>query len=408
MVNKYKISEYCDVMVNGDVSLVCHVGNGSVLKIPTECWRVISQYLGEYSIEEICDATADEDDKTYMRQIFEALINKKILIEGSESEIKSVDLALTNRCNLRCIHCCVDSDLITTEDSLTTDEWKKIIDKVVDLNPKNIVISGGEPMVRQDFFEIVMYLKEKHHGSIDLMTNGLFITPQNVKKLVDIFSGFNISLDGYDEETCSKIRGKGVFQKVMDAVELLKNNDIPSKRIALSMVETTYTRNKTQLFDELNDRLGTISVVRVFSPIGRGEVNRAQLEIIENQVNENDVKETELPACQSCLAGRQKFSINSNGDIYPCMLLEKDEYCLGNINDIQNLRDFFFEKECRKTRGFLNMEKLMPQKKKECEDCNVRAFCVHCFPDFEKYANRSDFSKLCAIQKKSLQYIWEI
>ena len=335
MVNKYKISEYCDVMVNGDVSLVCHVGNGNVLKIPTECWRVISQYLMEYSIEEICDATVDEDDKTYMRKIFEALINKKILVKENESEIKSVDLALTNRCNLRCIHCCVDSDLIMTEDALTTNEWKKIIDKVVALKPKNIVISGGEPMVRQDFFEIVMYLKENFHGTIDLMTNGLYITPENVKKLVDVFSGFNISLDGYDEETCSKIRGKGVFKKVMDAVELLKKNGVPPKSIALSLVETAYTRNKTQLFDELNDRLGTISVVRVFSPIGRGEINRAQLEIIEDQLNENCVKETELPACQSCLAGRQKFSINCKGDIY----------CYSSNYPLSTTRNFFKLKE---------------------------------------------------------------
>lgn len=406
-MSDYKFSDYCDAMTNGEITLVCHVGNGNTFKIPTECWNIIEKYLGKYSIDEICDAMADDEDRTYMRTIFDSLIEKKILVNDDENKIKCVDLVLTNRCNLRCTHCCIDSDYATMCDKLTTEDWKRIIDKIIEIQPENIVITGGEPMLRDDFFELSDYLKERNKGKLDLMTNGLFINKDNVERLVKLYDGFNISLDGYDEESCSKIRGKGVFQKVIDAVELLKQNGVPSKNIALSMVETAFTKGKTQLFDELNDRLGTLSIIREFSPLGRGEINRKILEIFESENNGQFEKETGRPVCQNCLAGRQKFSINSQGDIYPCMLLEKEAYCMGNINDIPNLKEFFGKKENRKTKGYLNLEKLMPQKREECKDCNVRAYCVRCFPDFEKYVGRDDFSELCTIQKNALKYIWE-
>ena len=61
-------------------------------------------------------------------------------------------IQLTNRCNLHCLHCCADSGRGDIENELSTKEMKDVFKKVVEWNPRRIMISGGEPLLRKDFF----------------------------------------------------------------------------------------------------------------------------------------------------------------------------------------------------------------------------------------------------------------
>ena len=67
------------------------------------------------------------------------------------------------------------------------------------------------------------------------MSNGLLISNKNVDEIIRIFDAIDLSLDGYDEESCSKIRGKGVFTKVISVVNLLIEKGFKSNNISLSM-----------------------------------------------------------------------------------------------------------------------------------------------------------------------------
>ncbi len=406
-VKKFQISEFCDVMINGELTIVCNIGNGQSLKIPSECWGIIETYIQNYTIKEICDAMSPEDQQ-YMNDIFDLLIKKEILIDYEENKTDSIDLAITNRCNLTCKHCCASALPCDGSDPLSTADIKKIINNITSINPRNIIVTGGEPMLRNDFFEISHYLKDKFQGNTNLMSNGLLITEENVDELISLYNGFNISIDGYDEETCSKIRGKGVFDKVMRAVKLLIEHGVNSKHIALSMVETAYTAGKTELFDELNDRLGTLSVVRVFSPIGRGRVNQKLLEIVDDKADDKSVNIKEDLVCQSCSAGRRRFAINHEGNICPCMLLDNEQYCMGNILEINDFVEFWNDRKTRQTNGYKNLQKIMPQYMERCKECNVRAFCVHCYPDFANALKLDEFDKLCQNRKSGLQCVWEV
>ncbi|KAA5807351.1 radical SAM protein [Thermoanaerobacterium thermosaccharolyticum] len=68
-------------------------------------------------------------------------------------------------------------------------------------NPKSIMLSGDEPMVRTDFFELLLYLKSIYNGNIILSTNGLLISEENVDILTKCVTSMSISLDGADEES---------------------------------------------------------------------------------------------------------------------------------------------------------------------------------------------------------------
>lgn len=431
MINKikYVISEFCHLIVDGDVAVLCNTGNGKIEKIPLECWRTVEQYIGDYTVEEICSAAATEEDKEYYQTVFKLLIDNNYLVPEGYSPLRSVDIVITNRCNLKCTHCCADAFDAVGEDPMSTDDIKRLIDELIRLNVETIVITGGEPMLRKDFFEISEYLRANFKGKTNLMTNGTLINEKNIDHLIELFDGFNISLDGYDEETCSKIRGKGVFTKVTNVLEMFKQRNYNMGRIALSMVETAYTYGNDEKFRELNRKFGTKTVIRQFSPTGRGAVNndelsiKASLENIQEEMEKSnklieDIKNGKVDKkqfdnsdsdplfCRSCVAGIEKFAITHEGNIVPCMLLDGSDYFMGNILELESIYDYIKNKEYRNTSGFENMKCLIPKYNKKCSDCECSPFCIYCYADFSRYINSPDFEKGCQAKKNELKYIW--
>ena len=80
--------------------------------------------------------------------------------------LESVQISLTNRCNLKCKHCAASANSINGNDPLTTAEFKTIIDKLLSCKVEKIILSGGEPLVRNDLIEILHYIREKGRRSL--------------------------------------------------------------------------------------------------------------------------------------------------------------------------------------------------------------------------------------------------
>ncbi len=189
-------------------------------------------------------------------KIFTSLINKKILVSGREG-IDTVDMAITHRCNLHCTHCAASAVSVSEKEYLSTEQWKTVIDNVL--------------------AELLRYIVSRYSGKLELMTNGLLINSDNIDEIVKSFGAISLSIDGYDEETCAAIRGKGVFEKVVHVVHQLIDHGFDRKYISLSMVETAVTNGKTDKFSELCSSLGVKCIPRLFSPIGRGLENNSWL-----------------------------------------------------------------------------------------------------------------------------------
>ena len=144
----------------------------------------------------------------------------------------------TNRCNLSCLHCYSKASL-EADDTWTT---KKIFQTITELKKagiKFIIFSGGEPLVRKDIFDIAAKCKEEGIFTY-LSTNGLYINPSNVKKIIDTFGYIGISIDG-DEETHDFFRGlKGSFKKSMAAIDLIHQN---GGKVGIRFTITKTTQN---------------------------------------------------------------------------------------------------------------------------------------------------------------------
>jgi len=125
----------------------------------------------------------------------------------------------TRTCNLKCRHCYMNSDARKYTDELTTAEAKNFIDDLADFKVPVLLFSGGEPLIRPDFFELAAYAAEKNVRPT-LSTNGTLITREVAREIKSIGVGYvGISLDGLAAVN-DKFRGvEGAFNLAMRGIE---------------------------------------------------------------------------------------------------------------------------------------------------------------------------------------------
>jgi MoaA/NifB/PqqE/SkfB family radical SAM enzyme len=188
---------------------------------------------------------------------------------------------ITRKCNLKCQYCYIDSKKSGVD--LTTDEWKRIIDRTAALDIKYLLFSGGEPTLRTDFIELLRYADGLSMITA-LRSNGTVLTQDMVGELASIknLSSFCLSLDGATIETNDTLRGKGSFISVLDAAHLLKSAGIPT------YLETTFsTANLSQgeHFVVIAKALGIEGlVVRQILSCGRAATKSADCGFNEGEV----------------------------------------------------------------------------------------------------------------------------
>ena len=116
-----------------------------------------------------------------------------------------VDLHVTNRCNLKCKHCVYTSGEWEMPD-MTLDTVKNLIPSFKKLGVKEVHITGGEPLVNREFFDIAKCLHENGFGT-RVQTNGILITPE-------IISSFSFTLLGIDSPVIEEV-SKDDFPLIM-------------------------------------------------------------------------------------------------------------------------------------------------------------------------------------------------
>ena len=88
----------------------------------------------------------------------------------------------TQKCNLRCVHCRCSSEMTSSEGDFTTEEGKKLLKEIADYSKPVIVLSGGEPLLREDIFELAEY-GTSLGLRMCMATNGALVTDEICKKM---------------------------------------------------------------------------------------------------------------------------------------------------------------------------------------------------------------------------------
>lgn len=323
---------------------------------------------------------------------------------------KKLHLHLTNKCNMRCPHCYMESGR-AYENELTTEQIKQLCQDFATYGGTDVSLTGGEPTVRADFFEIVEFISMLGM-KISVFTNGVLWTEEMVQRLSRFsLDGVQISIDGYDETTNAQIRGKGAFEKALVAVDLFVKNKIKVKIAITAPYETAkHGKEKYVAFSKkLIEKYGQEAIeinYSYFFMAGRN-LSSEQIEAqkqeyydiidsivrdIYGDLGENTFVDNLIDNAIFDSCGYGGLNVMANGDFYFCDRIP-DVSNAGNVAKIPFSEVFRLMKIAEEKGKIDNF--------KPCGTCELKYICgggcrAEYFKDFTKIQNieEIDFSKI--------------
>ncbi len=168
-----------------------------------------------------------------------------------------IGLETTNRCNLNCLHCVREKGLPVAD--LSVDILNNLIKEIKDFGLTLVSLTGGEPTMHPQFDSIIDILA-KEDLSYTLVSNGWNfqkIYPVFLKNKKTVPRVINFSLDGAQEKTHDKMRGKGSYRKVMQAIAICRAKRIP---FSTQMVVCEFNENEMEQMCLLASKIGCSSL----------------------------------------------------------------------------------------------------------------------------------------------------
>ena len=284
---------------------------------------------------------------------------------------------VTNRCNLGCKHCYSNSGSDSgSKEELSTEQALSLINDLAVMGVPLILFTGGEPLLREDIFELALYAHNKGVATA-LSSNGTLINNESALEIKK--SGFEyvgISLDGANARTHNRFRGSpDAFERTTAAFEYCRDAGLRSG------VRVTLTRENYGELEDLIDLAVDLGASRFclywLVPSGRGNMAYARLQLDDSEVSDalsliyqkakeispdvmefltvdapqdavhlldsmnNDGSEDFEAAKRlvsslngGCSAGVKVANISYNGYVYPCQFAQSEEFFIGDVNKI--------------------------------------------------------------------------
>ncbi|MEW6182197.1 MAG: radical SAM protein [Bacillota bacterium] len=406
MDGRVRLSNKVRLIEGPERALLVNLQNGKWARLPNDLAKMITSAAASEWVHANALSHAYQSlgiDTCSMERMFDNLLRAGILLRQGQDpppgprEVFEAYIIVTDRCNLSCLTCSLSSRPIFPNNDLPTETVLRIIDTIAHDRNAVFVITGGEPLLRNDIEHILKHAFLKGRG-ISLQTNGVLLDEKTCQMVTRYVDWVEISLDGADEESSAPVRGKGAFSSVIAGIKRLKA--LGFNRISTSMVINRFNAHKVEDYIKLNEQLGIEYMLRQFHPIGRGFKNRDKLELVSDEVN-NSLRtkakkrideiglaghlqkvRNEMKACENCGAGIRRIAILANGDVRPCASVLSQKAAMGNILDYDSLDDLLsqdFNEKLVASFGVDNRE--------DCKECDVRYFCGYCLADMPQFSD---------------------
>lgn len=277
---------------------------------------------------------------------------------------------LTWQCNLDCVHCYQFKPDLSKE--LSTNEIFQVMDQLAEAKTLFLVLTGGEPLTRKDFFEICEYAR-KLNFALTLMTNGTLVDEGVARKLKEIsFKDIQVSLLGSTAETHDKITGhQGSFNQAVNALKLMKKEGL-NVVTGVTLMRQNFDEYKEII--KLSESLGCHAFVSQFVfPRNDGKKDTLDFRLTDDQLatfikTQEDVKPDDTFSLL-CSAGRTGAAINAIGDVLACSAMPIPA---GNLRE-QDFMSIWNDSEL-----FMKIRNLKECDLEECPNCNRRDYCLRC------------------------------
>jgi len=323
-------------------------------------------------------------------------------------EAKWIAWEITRRCNLKCVHCRSSSELeVDDHPDFSFDEAKRVLDDINSYARPVVVLSGGEPLLRGDVFDIASYGTDLGLRMC-LATNGTLVNEETCCKIKEAgIKMVSLSLDGASAEIHDDFRNqKGAFDGTMNAIKLFNEHGIKF------LINSSFTkRNKEEapkIYKLVKGLDATAWYLFMIVPTGRGEeimeelIPESEYEDILNWHYDMEKEEHDMlvrPTCapqyyrivlqrskkegkkfkrrtlqfstggsKGCLAGQLICLIDVDGNVLPCSYFPK---AAGNFRE-QSFKDIWENSklflELRDVKGY----------KDNCGRCEYVNVCGGC------------------------------
>jgi len=369
-----------------------------------EIIKAVKKYSRKKAIEKIhilfniSKKEAEEDINTVLKNLQISKVNIDD-IPASVSNVKwaprTVHFDITKKCNSNCIYC-LATELMKGKEDLSTETILNVISQLPDLGAWLLILSGGEPFIRKDIFEILKYTDDLEILT-QILTNGTLITKDVAKKLSKINRlFFQVSLDSYIPEHHNfHRRMPDGYERTMQGIQnLTEHGMIPEIAMVISQKNYDDMEKSVDYFHKKFGikyfRVGPVSTYR-----GRGvdvkkdlglsidQMRRAGKKVLEMSKKYGDsitflplrgftvfsVDPDTTKKLSKCGNSRTLIYISSSGLVYPCIGTSYPEYAVGDIKK-DKLAHIWKTSSLIKRIRYLTTDDI-----KQCRKCKFKDVC---------------------------------
>ena len=331
--------------------------------------KKVDEWLGFYIMKGIIELSAVPNIYNLPQPIIENYFDFPVTSTPTE-----VEICLTRRCNLSCVHCNITSRSEFEDEVLPTNFWLEIFKQCEQNQVLKVIITGGEPFIRKDWCELLDYLSKASFGTI-ILTNGIHFDDSDIDKLSSSFITLSISLDGINSQQHDTFRKRsGAFEKTVNNMRKLSR-----KGVAFTISSVVHDGNVNDLLGLLKiaEDVGAKKLIVVpMVAIGRGKSHLSRkwfpknsnlLLALDNlQSVANSTKGPELIIGNSntkeniiisnrysgatamskrnpgyCKAGIYSMAIDEDGVVYSCLRALQSKSCIVGDLKSQSLIDIW-------------------------------------------------------------------
>jgi radical SAM protein with 4Fe4S-binding SPASM domain len=238
-------------------------------------------------------------------------------------------LELTHRCNFRCAMCYLVE--FRSPGELDLDEVRGVLDQLAAMGCLVVTLTGGEPLLRRDFFEIAEHARRRHFA-LRIFTNGTRIDAETADRFAEIRPlSTEISLYGMSDATYRAVTGRsgdGECARVQEAIRLLRARGLPVQ-IKVPVIRQNY--GDLDAMVAFAHEVGAKFVANPnitprddgdLSPLAHALDDAALEEYFRRYVEPRPAKSLE-PDGLMCNTGRNSMVISPTGEVFPCVQIKR-------------------------------------------------------------------------------------
>ncbi len=359
------------------------IAENLVMKYPASDFDVLLEDVKEtlQQLESSAFFSSNDDDRGFINLIIPPYY------------LETLNIKVTNSCNLSCKHCLEGN--IQNKNELPFEQMVAIIDDACSMGANEIVLTGGEPFMRDDIVALINYI-DSLQMKATIFTNGTMVSESFFESVKGKNVFMRVSLEGATEAVHDSIRGTGSYAKATKTMQLCKDYKIPLG-VAITVNSTNFdtykdiielahsygaveieasdvidmgyaSENRNLLLNEeqlVQLRIETLFMMTRDQALARGMgVTRPEY-LIDTKTHKSRL------TSKCCNAGIANCVVDTNGDIYPClMFVGIPEFVCGNTKKTP-FRDIWWDNSVLSQFRNMRMGDIS-----ECAKCDIAEECA--------------------------------